>query len=115
MDGFTAEVLRVCVMPDAPRNCNSLLYGACRRVWFEMGGRKILTYTLTGESGASLRGAEWTLADTVKGHNAATWGKSDHLKRREQAILSQSKRRWEALNPNACGESVIWPESCRRP
>jgi len=23
MDGFTAEVLRVCVIPDAPRNCNS--------------------------------------------------------------------------------------------
>lgn len=45
MDGFTAEVLRACVLPDAPRNCNSLLYGACRRIWFEMGGAKILTYT----------------------------------------------------------------------
>ena len=51
MDGFTAEVLRVCVLPDAPRNCNSMLYGAYRRIWFEMGGRKILTYTLTEESG----------------------------------------------------------------
>ena len=66
MDGFTAEVLRACVLPEAPRNCNSLLYGACRRVWFEMGGHKIITYTLTEESGASLRGAGWTLADTVK-------------------------------------------------
>ncbi len=47
MDGFTAEVLRACVLPEAPRNCNSLLYGACRRIWFEMGGRKILTYTST--------------------------------------------------------------------
>ena len=112
MDGFTAEVLRACVLPDAPRNCNSLLYGACRRVWFEMGGRRIITYTLTEESGASLRGAGWTLAATVNGHSAKTWGKSDHLKRREQAILSQKKRRWEAINPKAYdGEAAEWPET----
>ena len=110
MDGFTTEVLRVCVLPDAPRNCNSLLYGACRRIWFEMGGRKIVTYTLTEESGASLRGAGWTLADTIKGHDAATWGKSDHLRRREQAILAMSKRRWEAINPHSTNAPVSWPE-----
>jgi hypothetical protein len=111
MDGFTAEVLRVCVMPDAPRNCNSLLYGVCRRIWFEMGGRKILTYTLTEESGASLRGAGWTLADTIRGHDSATWGKQDHLRRREQAILAQDKRRWEAVNPNGLDSPVAWPET----
>lgn len=110
MDGFTAEVLRFCVLPDAPRNCNSLLYGACRRVWFEMGGVKIVTYTLTEESGASLRGAGWTLAAEIKGHDTATWGKQDHLRRREQAIIGQAKRRWEALNPNAQASPVEWPE-----
>ncbi len=109
MDGFTAEVLRACVLPDAPRNCNSLLYGACRRIWFEMGGRKILTYTLTEESGASIRGAGWTLADTIKGHDTATWGKSDHLRRREQAILGVSKRRWESINPVALSDILEWP------
>ena len=110
MDGLTAEVLRVCVLPDAPRNCNSLLYGACRRIWFEMGGRKILTYTLTEESGASLRGAGWVLAATVKGHNIATWGKQDHLRRREQAILGQAKRRWEAVNLQIEETPVEWPD-----
>jgi hypothetical protein len=110
MDGLTAEVLRACVLPDAPRNCNSLLYGACRRIWFEMGGRKILTYTLTEESGASLRGAGWTLAATVKGHDTVTWGKQDHLRRREQAILGQAKRRWEAINPVAIELPVSWPK-----
>lgn len=110
MDGFTAEVLRACTLPEAPRNCNSLLYGACRRIWFEMGGRKILTYTLTSESGSSLRGAGWTLAATVKGHDTKTWGKSDHLKRREQAILGHSKRRWEAVNPVATETPASWPE-----
>jgi len=110
MDGLTAEVLRACVLPDAPRNCNSLLYGACRRVWFAMGGRKIITYTLTEESGASVRGAGWTLAAVVKGHDTATWGKQDHLRRREQAILGQSKRRWEAINSTAVETPVSWPE-----
>jgi hypothetical protein len=110
MDGLTAEVLRACVRPDAPRNCNSLLYGACRRIWFEMGGRRILTYTLTEESGASLRGAGWTLVATIKGHDTTTWGKHDHLRRREQAILGQSKRRWEAINPTAVDLPVHWPE-----
>jgi hypothetical protein len=110
MDGFTAEVLRGCVVDGAPKNCNSLLYGACRRIWFEMGGRKILTYTLTEESGASLRGAGWSLSATIKGHDTATWGKQDHLRRREQAIIGQAKRRWEATNPKAATNNPKWPE-----
>jgi hypothetical protein len=110
MDGFTAEVLRVCVLPDAPRNCNSLLYGACRRVWFAMGGALILTYTLTEESGASIRGAGWTLAALIKGHDTKTWGKKDHLYRTEQAVLAKGKRRWESRNPHADGSLVKWPE-----
>lgn len=109
MDGYTAEVLRACVLPEAPRNCNSLLYGACRRVWFEMGGALILTYTLTEESGASLRGAGWNLAAEVRGHDPKTWGKADHLRRTEQAILAKGKRRWEAQNPVANCLVVEWP------
>jgi hypothetical protein len=110
MNGFTAEVLRACVLPEAPKNCNSLLYGACRRIWFEMGGGKILTYTLTEESGASLRGAGWTLVAIVKGHDTVTWGKRDHLRRREQAILGQAKCRWEAINPAFIDVPICWPE-----
>ncbi len=110
MDGFTAEVLRACVLPSAPRNCNSLLYGACRRIWFEMGGSKILTYTLTDESGASLRGAGWNLADTNKGHSTENWGKKDHLRRIEQTIYAKAKHRWEATNANATGDQVTWPD-----
>lgn len=111
MDGFTAEVLRSCVLPDPPKNCNSLLYGACRRIWFEMGGHKILTYTLTHESGASLRGAGWTLAAETKPPNAATWNKKDHLsdKRINQPVTSIRKYRWEAINPNWIDYEPIWP------
>jgi hypothetical protein len=114
MDGFTAEVLRSCSRPEAPRNCNSLLYGACRRIWFEMGGSRIVTYTLTEETGASLRGAGWTLAATVKGHNPKTWGKNDHLERTEQALIARGKRRWESISPEypdgSTIASLIWPE-----
>jgi len=115
MDGFTAEVLRVCVLPDAPRNCNSMLYGACRRIWFEMGGRKILTYTLTEESGESLRGAGWSMESVIRGHNAQTWGKRDHLRRTEQVILAKTKRRWEALNSSVTELSIQWPSSTDEP
>ncbi len=105
MNGVTAEVLRTCVLPDPPKNCNSLLYGTCRRIWFEMGGHKILTYTLTHESGASLRGAGWTLAAEIKGHDTVTWGKKDHLtSRKQQDIIGERKYRWESINPH-----FIWP------
>lgn len=98
MDGFTSEVLRVCLDGNAPRNSNSMLYGACRRIWFAMGGKKILTYTLTTESGSSLRGAGWVLAAEIKGHDTKTWGKKDHLvSRKDQAITALRKYRWEAL------------------
>lgn len=109
MDGFTAEVLRVCVRDGAPRNSNSLLYGACRRLWFEMGGRKILTYTLKEESGASLKGAGWEAAAEIKGHDAKTWGKNDHLKREGQAIFAVPKIRWEAINKAAEAQKIVWP------
>jgi hypothetical protein len=52
-----AEITRVCSVPDAPRNTNSYLYGACRRIWQAMGGSKLITYTLASETGASLRGS----------------------------------------------------------
>ena len=40
MDGFTAEVLRVCTSPEAPKNICSMLYSACWRAWRAMGGRE---------------------------------------------------------------------------
>lgn len=96
MDGFTAEVLRACVRPDAPRNTNSFLYGACWRVWRAMGGRRIVTYTLQSESGASLRGAGWKVIAEVKPTEKG-WRKNDHLNgRREwQPVMGQKKLRWE--------------------
>ena len=53
-DGFTLEVLRVCVLDGYP-NANSMLYGRVKRIGMLMGYRRIITYTLESESGASLR------------------------------------------------------------
>lgn len=56
-NGWTAEVLR-CVT-DGTKNACSALYGGCRRVAFAMGYRRLLTYTLKDETGASLVAAGW--------------------------------------------------------
>lgn len=93
MDGYTAEVLRVCVLPDAPRNTCSFLYGRCWRIWQQMGGKRMVTYTLASESGASLRGAGWKVVGEVKPHKR--WqGKEGG--RAWQPIYGQLKLRWEA-------------------
>lgn len=63
-DGLTAEVLRCCVQPDAPKNTPSFLYGRAWRVWQAMGGRRMVTYTLDSESGASLRAVNWRILGT---------------------------------------------------
>lgn len=102
MDGFTAEVLRVCVSPDAPKNACSMLYGACWRAWKAMGGRKLVTYTLRTESGASLRAAGFVLAAPVRGRGRG-WGKSDHLdeSRTHSLVIELDKYRWEVSRSEA--------------
>ncbi len=59
-DGLTLEVTRLCT--DGSRNACSLLYGAAARAAFALGYRRIGTYTLPSEGGASLRAAGWQLA-----------------------------------------------------
>lgn len=54
-DGLTIEIRRVCT--DGTRNACSMLYGACSRCAREMGYKRVVTYTLVSESGASLRAA----------------------------------------------------------
>ena len=89
MDGFTAEVLRVCVHPEAPRNSCSMLYGRVWRIWQQMGGRRMITYTLATESGASLRGAGWKIMGEVAPHKR--W---QNKGRDWQPIYGQAKFRW---------------------
>ncbi len=91
MDGVTAEVLRVCTSPDAPKNTCSFLYGRCWRIWQQMGGLRMVTYTLASESGASMRGAGWKIAGSVRPHRR--WANKG---REQRDIYVQPKMRWEA-------------------
>ena len=99
MDGYTAEVLRTCTSPDAPKGAVSMLYSACWRAWRAMGGTRLITYTLKTESGASLRGAGWKIVGEttkmIKGQQV--WRKNDGLSRQWQSIYGQQKIRWEAV------------------
>ncbi|OCB09256.1 hypothetical protein A5717_26130 [Mycolicibacterium porcinum] len=56
-DGTTLEVNRSCT--DGTPNANSMLYGAAWRAAKALGYRRLITYTLASESGASLRAAGW--------------------------------------------------------
>ena len=52
-DGLTVEIRRVCT--DGTYNACSILYGACARVAKAMGSKRVVTYTLISEPGASLK------------------------------------------------------------
>lgn len=93
-DGVTAEVTRVCVLDDSPKGTCSFLYGRCWRAWQAMGGRRMLTYTLTTESGASLRGAGWKVMGEARARGAGAW-EAEGRQRSWQAIYGQQKFRWE--------------------
>ncbi len=58
-DGSTLEVTRLCT--DGTRNACSFLYGACARAAFALGFRRIGTYVLKSEGGASVLAAGWRL------------------------------------------------------
>jgi hypothetical protein len=95
-DGWTLEVTRVAT--DGCPNACSALYGAARRIAFQLGYHRIVTYTLQAESGASLRGAGWRQVAEV--HPAEGPGWLSRLGRTPQAVYGLSKYRWEATTPS---------------
>lgn len=102
-DGWTLEVNRVAT--DGVRNGCSILYGAARRIAWTMGYRRILTYTLPEEGGASLRAAGWTEDGEAGG---GEW--SSPSRPREAVCRSDIKTRWSCVNPAASPVDPVWPE-----
>lgn len=84
----TAELLRCCTSPDAPRCAESKLNTRCKRIWQLMGGTRLVTYTLQTESGASLRGCGFEIEAKVKGRK---WNGS---KNGNRPIATLPKFRW---------------------
>lgn len=87
-DGFTAEVIRVAT--DGRRNACSFLYGAAKRAAQAMGYRKVITYTLIEESGASLKAVGWNRAGVAGG---GSWSRPSRPQVDHHPL--QQKIRWE--------------------
>jgi hypothetical protein len=66
-DGWTLEANRLTV--DSAPNACSMLYAAAWRAARALGWRRLITYTLVSESGASLRAAGWKVIGEVKGRS----------------------------------------------
>ena len=89
-DGFTLEVARLCT--DGARNACSMLYAAAWRAARAMGYRRLITYTLADEGGASLRAAGWRLIGAAGG---GSWSRKSRP--RVDTHPLQQKLRWEAV------------------
>ena len=88
-NGWTVEALRCCT--DGTKNACSMLYGAAWRASKAMGYRKLVTYTLPSEGGASLRAAGWRIVGETSGGN---W--NCKARPRIDTEHQQQKLRWEA-------------------
>lgn len=87
-DGETLEVTRL--VTDGTKNACSFLYGAAARAAFALGYRRIGTYTLPEEGGASLRGAGWKLLGERGG---GSWDRGERP--RIDKHPTQTKLLWE--------------------
>ena len=56
-NGWTLEVTRCCT--DGTKNAPSMLYGTAWRAARALGYKRLITYTLPSEGGASLRASNW--------------------------------------------------------
>lgn len=85
-DGLTCEINRLCT--DGTRNACSMLYGACCRVAKAMGYKKIITYILQSENGASLKASNFSCDGEAGGVH---WTGE---RNRGQDIPAEMKTRW---------------------
>ena len=85
-DGRTLEINRLCT--DGTKNAVSKLYGASVLIAKAMGYKKVITYILESESGASLKASNFVCEGKASGTH---WtGKRD----KGQDIPNQMKQRW---------------------
>ena len=87
-DGWTLEVTRCCT--NGTRNACSALYAASWRAARAMGYKKLVTYTLKSENGASLKASNWKIVGEV---TARSW--NCQSRPRVDTYPLQAKLRWE--------------------
>lgn len=86
-DGRTVEATRLCT--EGERNACSFLYAAAARVAKELGYKRIVTYTLESENGASLKASGWALDGVTAG---GSWDTPS--RRRKDTAPICPKKRW---------------------
>lgn len=89
-NGFTLEVTRCCT--DGTKNACSMLYRAACRVALNLGYRRLITYTLATESGASLKGAGFCNLGLRGGGN---WNVPSRPRIDTDNLLRGQKQLWE--------------------
>lgn len=93
-DGTVIEINRLCT--DGTKNACSILYGACARIAKDMGYRKIITYILKSENGASLKASNFVCEGEAGGE---IWTGE---RKRDNGVPKEMKTRWSrVLNKNA--------------
>ena len=85
-DGLTCEVNRLCT--DGTRNACSMLYGAVCRVAKAMGYKRVITYILQSEDGASLKASNF-VCEGIAGGTHWTGERN-----RGQKMPHEMKTRW---------------------
>lgn len=85
-NGLTCEINRLCT--DGTKNACSMLYGACCRIAREMGYKRIITYILASENGASLKASNF-ICDGIAGGTHWTGKRA-----RKQTSPAEMKTRW---------------------
>lgn len=85
-DGVTCEINRLCT--DGTKNACSMLYGACCRIAKEMGYKKVITYILQSENGASLKASNFVCEGEAGGTH---WTGN---RNKGQDLPSEMKTRW---------------------
>ena len=95
----TIELLRSCVLDDAPKNTNSFLYGRVWRIAVAMGYEKMVTYTLMKEQGSACKAIGMKIVGQTRDSSKA-WAakkKQDGIERENQAVYHEKKYRWELI------------------
>lgn len=90
---WVCEVSRLCVIGQH-RNVSSFLLSRASKAAFAMGYLSIQTYTLTTESGSSLRGAGWGAVAKVPGRS---WDRAGREK--PSGVTPRPRIRWQKQNP----------------
>lgn len=103
-DGKTLEVLRLCTQ--GSRNVCSFLYSRAARVAKELGYKKIITYILEDETGASLKASGWKLEE--EGVGGGSWNCPSRPRELEaqQLTLFPEKQKYPTSRKQRWGKNL---------